>query len=83
MKAFECCWSANDPESWTLVEAVDEEWAAEKYVEHHCCDEGYGAFEGEGEDITVRDPKTGQHLGLFTVTAEPAVDFTARPKRGP
>lgn len=81
-KAFECCWSANDPGDWTLVEAVDEEAAAERYVEEHCCDDGYGPFEGNGEDITVRDPKSGQHLGLFTVTAELTVCYSAHPKKG-
>lgn len=78
--AFECCWSANDPESWELVEAYDAEQAAEKYAEEHCCEEGCGAFEGTGNDITVRDPKSGQHLALFTVTAEPTWTFSAHPK---
>lgn len=81
MSAFECCWSANDPESWTLVDAYDAELAAEKYVEEHCCDDGCGAFEGQGEDVTVRDPKSHQHLGLFTVTAEMTWTFSAGPKR--
>lgn len=81
MKPFECCWSANDPESWTLVEAIDEEAAAEKYVEDHCGDDGFGAFE-DGEDITVRDPVSHQHLGLFTVTCELVYSFGARPKGG-
>lgn len=81
MSRFECCWSLNDPESWTLVEAIDAETAAEKYVEDHCGDDGFGAFEGTGEDITVRDPRSQQHLGLFTVTAELTWTFSAGPKR--
>lgn len=81
MSDFECCWTGNDPESWTLVDAYDAEQAAERYVEHHCCDEGCGSFEGTGEDITVRDARTHQHLGLFTVIAEMSWGFSAHPKR--
>ena len=81
MTAFECCWSANDPEGWEAVDAFDAEQAAEKYVEEHCCEEGCGAFEGNGEDITVRDPRTHTHLGLFTVTAEMSWTFSAHEKR--
>lgn len=78
MTAFECCWSANDPDSWDLVEAFDAEDAAEKYVEHHCGDDGWGR--NWNEDITVRDPKSHQHLGLFSVTVEMEPVFSARPK---
>lgn len=78
MSAFECCWSANDDEDWTEVDAYDAEDAAEKYVQDHCGEEGYG--NNWEEDITVRDAKTRQHLGLFTVTVEYEPVFRGRPK---
>lgn len=80
MTIFECCWSCNDPESWTPVDAADEEHAAERYVERHCADEGFGR--DWAEDITVRSATTHQHLGLFTVTVEYEPQFSARRKGG-
>lgn len=80
---YECCWSANDPESWRTIDGSDAEDAAETYVERICSDDcdNYKSFES-GERITVRDASTKEHLGVFTVTGERYWHFHARPSKG-
>ena len=83
MKRFECCWSDNDPETWTSVEALDAEDAAEKFAADLCArdSECYSSFE-YGENVTVRNPKSMGHIGCFTVTCEMVPQFNADPAKG-
>jgi hypothetical protein len=76
---YQCCWTDNDPESWTEIDAYDRELAAIKYVEQLCerDSECYSSFRG-GELVLVK--VVGGKSQAFEVTLEMIPSFTARPR---